>query len=195
MKNILLTGLMAIGITNFSFSSFNGQKMTRCVSESFTKTDTTTLTNFVFKDQLNKDVRLSDFSGKLVVVDIWYSGCGACIECNNGLKIVHEQLKNENITFVSLCVDKDSKMWKLSIGKRKKSKVNPWAGKYRPADGTITLFTGGTGSKNDFIRKCVPKNSYPQLLVIGVNGEILSTDPPRPDHQPESLVSYLTLHM
>ncbi|MEO7213903.1 hypothetical protein ABIB62_004556 [Mucilaginibacter sp. UYP25] len=195
MKNILLTGLIAINIFGFSFSNTNGQNSTGPTIDSFNKRDTANLTDFVFKNHLNKDVRLSDFIGKLVVVDIWYSGCGACIECNNGLKIVHEQLKKEKIVFVSLCVDKDSKMWKLSIGKQQRSKLNPWAGKYRPAEGTITLFTGGTGSKNDFIRKYVPKNSFPQLLIVGVDGDILSTDPPRPDHHPENLISYLTLHM
>jgi len=154
--------------------------------------DSTEIMDFPFKDLLDNTVYISDFRGKYVVIDMWYSGCGFCISCNKGLKKVHKSLIKENIIFLSISVDDNKEIWIQSITKDAlKSKLNPWAGKYYPAPGTVTLNTGGSGYNNEFVKKYVPNNSYPKLLLIDPTGKIVTDDLPRPDNHPENLISYL----
>jgi thiol-disulfide isomerase/thioredoxin len=140
------------------------------------------LLHFPFKDTLNKTVRILDFKGKFVFIDFWYSGCGACISANHALRLVHKKLENENIVFLSISVDKNREMWMESITKgAKKSKLDYWAGKYNPAPGTIILYTGGSGYDNDLVKNYNPRNAYPQLLLLGPSGELITDHVPRPD--------------
>jgi thiol-disulfide isomerase/thioredoxin len=152
---------------------------------------------YLFKDTLDRPVCLSSFKGKFVFIDIWYSGCGFCISANRALRIVHEQMKNENIVFLSISVDVNKEKWLTSITENAKpSKLNPWAGKYCPATGTVILYTGGNGSDNDFLKKYDPDNYYPKLLFFDPSGKLISDHPPRPDNipddQPEKLISFLS---
>jgi thiol-disulfide isomerase/thioredoxin len=152
--------------------------------------------DYVFKDTLNHRVRLSRFKGKFVFVDIWYSGCGACISANRALRSVHEKLKHENIVFLSISIDAEKRKWMASITENTKpSAFDPWAGKYCPASGTVLLYTGGTGFNNDFIRTYDPDNFYPKLLLFDRFGRLITDHPPRPDgipdDQPEKLVGFL----
>jgi thiol-disulfide isomerase/thioredoxin len=147
---------------------------------------------YAFKSPINRSVRISDFKGKFVFVDLWFTGCGACIMANDALKAVHDSLKNENIVFLSISIDKNKKKWIQSITKNAQStELNNWAGKYYPAEGTVTLYTGGSGSENEFIRKYVPSGFFPQLLLINPSGKILSANPPRPDPNPKILIDYI----
>jgi len=155
-----------------------------------------TVLDYAFKDEQGKTIRLSDYKGKFVFIDLWYSGCGFCISANNALKIVHEKLKDKNIIFLSISIDNDREKWIQSITPNAKpSKLNPWAGQYVPALGAKTLYTGGTGASNDFIEKYVPDKSYPKLLFIGPSGKMISDHPPRPDgfpvNHPEELTEFL----
>jgi thiol-disulfide isomerase/thioredoxin len=160
------------------------------------RTNDTLMLDYTFKDTSGRAVRLSDFRGKYVLVDLWYSGCGFCIYANNALRIVHEKMKNENIIFISISVDVNKKKWITSITHNAlPSKSNPWAGKYWPAPGTISLYTGDNGFNNDFLKKYNPGNSYPKLLFIDPSGKLISDHLPRPDYsgndQPEKLIEFI----
>ncbi|RYD96813.1 MAG: redoxin domain-containing protein [Sphingobacteriales bacterium] len=158
--------------------------------------DASVLMNYVFKDSLDREVRLSDFNGKFLFVDLWYSGCGGCITVNEGLNAVHEKLKDSNIVFFSISVDKNKAMWLASITTNAKpSKMNPWVGRYVPYKGTTVLYTGGTGYNNTFIKQMVPTNVYPKLLMINKNGELINEKPPRPDYEPEVLIEFILSKM
>lgn len=73
--------------------------------------------DFELKDKKGNTVRLSDFKGKLVYIDCWSSSCGPCIKELPALKKLSEDLKDDNIVFVSISSDKDKKRW-LSTVKR-----------------------------------------------------------------------------
>ena len=127
---------------------------------------------------------------------MWYSGCGFCISANEALYPVHEQLKKENIVFLSISVDSIREKWISSITKNAiKTKLNPWAGKYHPAPGTVTLYTGGSGQNNVFVKKFNPDNYYPKLFLIDPRGKLISENPPRPDsipvNQPQKLINFI----
>ncbi len=150
------------------------------------------LSSFSFKDTLDKDFRITEFKGKYVLVDLWYSGCGGCIKANEGLHHVHDKIQNENIVFLSISIDREKNKWLSSVRKDAVStKQNPWAGKYHPALGTVCLYTAGSGFDNPFIRKFSPHNSYPQLILIDPSGYVISSKLPRPDFEPQKLIDYL----
>lgn len=151
--------------------------------------DSLQIMDFTFKDLLDNDVHISDFKGKVVLIDLWYSGCGACITCNKAINSIHKELIGENIVFLSISVDKNKLKWMQSITKNAvKSELNPWAGMYYPSPGTIALYCGETGSNNDFVKLYNPENAYPALLLIDTNGKLVSKDPPRPEIDREKLI-------
>lgn len=89
------------------------------------------LIDYIFTDSAGNAVKLSDFLGKWVMVDVWYSGCGACISTNEAMRTVHDSLEKEGVVFLSISVDKNREKWMASITPGTlKSKLNPWAGKY-----------------------------------------------------------------
>ena len=154
------------------------------------------LGRYKFTDTLGKKVRLSDFKGKWVFVDMWYSGCGGCITANQGISIVHESFKNDNIVFLSISVDQSREKWMLSVTPgAKKSKLNPWAGMYVPAKGTIVLYTSGSGQEIEFRKHYVPLGRYPQLLLFDNKGVLVNEKPPRPDVEPDKLVRFIKQKM
>jgi peroxiredoxin len=135
------------------------------------------LTDFNFKNTKDQTIKLTDLNGKVLVIDLWFSGCHGCIEVAKGLPKVENAFKgNPNVAFVSISIDKDKSVWQKSIDK------NPSGKHYihytTPA--TIYLYTAGTGQDNAFIKKYVPDGSYPQLLIIDKNNKIYSSTPPRP---------------
>lgn len=151
--------------------------------------DSLEVMDYTFKDLLDNDVHISDFKGKVVLIDLWYSGCGACIKSNQAINSIHKQLIGENIVFLSISVDKNKLKWMQSLTKNAaKSELNPWAGKYYSSPGTVTLYCGETGSNNDFVKLYNPENAYPSLLLIDTNGKLVSKDPPRPEIDREKLI-------
>ena len=153
--------------------------------------------NHNFKDSLGNIVKLSDFKGKLIIVDIWYSGCGACVQCNNGMSEVHKMLKDKkDLVFMSISIDEDYDVWMNSITQgAKATKTALWPGRYKPYPGTITVNTGGSGENNIFIKKYVPTHAYPKLLLFDKSGKLVSSNPPRPDYNPTGLSDYILKYL
>ena len=150
------------------------------------------LTDFVFTDTLGQAVKISDFKGKYVLVDLFFTGCGACIGVAEALRDMHDSLKNETMVFLSVSTDKSRSVWLQSVRENAiKSNANPWAGMYAARKGTVLLYTGGSGNENDFCRKFVPNKFYPKLLLFDPNGKVLSEGIPRPDKKPLLFIDYI----
>lgn len=69
--------------------------------------------NFALKDAKGKVVKMSDFKGKYVFIDIWATWCGPCKANIPYVNMLEEELKGENIAFVSISIDKpqDKQKW------------------------------------------------------------------------------------
>lgn len=136
-----------------------------------------TILDFDFKDPNGKTVHLADLKGKVLLIDLWFSGCGGCIAVAGGLPKVEEAVNNpKDVAFVSISIDKDKRIWLKSIDK------NP-SGKHYTHYTTSTttyLYTAGTAANNPFIKKYVPSGSYPSLLIIDKEGKIFSSTPSWP---------------
>ena len=62
---------------------------------------------------------LKDYRGKVVVLDFWFRGCGACIAAMPQMKQLAEDFKNEPVVVLGMSVDEDEKDAKFVADKLK----------------------------------------------------------------------------
>ncbi len=76
--------------------------------------------NFTYPDVNGKEVSLSDFEGKVVVVDVWTTTCGACFAQYVYLTKLVEELQGKDVVFVGISLDreKDKQKW-MNVVKEK----------------------------------------------------------------------------
>jgi cytochrome oxidase Cu insertion factor (SCO1/SenC/PrrC family) len=120
--------------------------------------------NFTLPNEHGKMVSLSGFKGKVVVLDFWFTGCINCINFYQaGLSKAETHFAGDpRVVFISICIDKDKKGWLGSLEK----------GRYTSRS-SIHLYTNGDGDKHQVIKK-YQVIAYPQPVIIGKTGEILS---------------------
>lgn len=155
-------------------------KLVKNLEETFTQTQK--VTGFEFKNTNNQTVRLTDFKGKVIVLDMWFTGCTGCKRVAAGLPNVEKAFTNNGkVVFISLSIDKDRQRWLNSIDSKH--------GKYFITSTTQYLYTCGTGEKNDFIKKYVPNGAYPSMMIINGKGELFSTTPTHPiDNESQAML-------
>ena len=65
----------------------------------------------------NKQVKLSDFRGKYLLVDFWASWCGPCRRENPNVVAAHNRFKDKNFTILGVSLDKNKEAWLKAIEK------------------------------------------------------------------------------
>ena len=79
--------------------------------------------DFTMTDLQGKPVRLSDFKGKMVVVDLWATWCATCVaELPNFERMADSLHADSGIVFVSIAWDEDA-VWKTYLNKHPKSEA------------------------------------------------------------------------
>ena len=63
---------------------------------------------FTLKDRMQKDVTLSDFNGKPVVMNFWTTYCQSCISEMDKLRLIYDKY-SDRVSFISISADKDFK--------------------------------------------------------------------------------------
>jgi hypothetical protein len=123
--------------------------------------------DFAMPDTRGKITRLSDFKGKVVLIDIWFTGCGSCIDYNMRMEqdFYPHFLHDTNIVFLSVCGDIDRQRWLKSVA----------AGGYTNSK-SINLYTGGLGFGHPFM-KYYNFNGGPNSLLIDKKGRIADGSP------------------
>ena len=121
---------------------------------------------FAYKNQEGKVVKLSDFKGKYVFIDIWATWCGPCKAQMPYLKQLEEEMEGRNIEFVSISVDspRDRQKWLDYV------KKNDMAGHTLMADNAL---------KDEMMVKYGVK-AIPRFMLIDPQGNIVSSNTPKP---------------
>jgi len=120
--------------------------------------------NFTYPDNKGNKVSLTDFKGKVVLVDVWATWCGPCKKELPDLKKLEEEMRDRDIVFMSVSVDedKDHQKWEDFIAKEEMKGVQ--------------LFASGW---SDIARNYDIK-AIPRFMVFDKKGNIVSIDAPRP---------------
>ncbi|SEN08423.1 Thiol-disulfide isomerase or thioredoxin [Mucilaginibacter gossypiicola] len=123
---------------------------------------------FQFLDQNGQLVDLKSISGKLIVLDFWFSGCHGCLQMAEKLKSIMKKYKdNPEVLFASLSIDRSREVWIHSL----KSEL------YSSPD-ELNLLEGKNG-QSQFIR-AYNIQEYPTLFLISKKGTLISANPPDP---------------
>ena len=120
--------------------------------------------NFSLPDSTGKKITLSDYKGKVVVIDFWFTGCEWCIEMAKALKILAAE-KDPNIIYMTVSVDSNKNIWKESLKKGIFTSNNE-----------INLYTGGLGIEHPLINY-YKIYGYPFLMIIDKAGKIFTVNP------------------
>lgn len=103
--------------------------------------------DFTFPGLHGKNVSLSDYRGKVVLVNIWATWCTPCVDEMPSMEKLYQKLKSENFEILAVSID--------SLGAQE---VAPFMEKYKltfPAlidsEGTIRIVYRATGVPESFI--------------------------------------------
>lgn len=107
-----------------------------------------------------KNISLSDFKGKVVLLDFWGSWCGACRENNPGLMKIYNEFKSKGFEILGVAADIEKKSWIDAI---KKDGLN-WE--------NVTDLKGW----NNKAAIIYGVNKYPTNYLIDKSGTIVAID-------------------
>ena len=123
--------------------------------------------DFTAHDLKGKAHNLSDFKGKVVLVDFWFTGCSPCKAEMPHLEKIARDMQGQEITFISISVDTGDdfvKAWKEFVAKK--------------GDETLNLLLPD-GFKSPLMEKYLIKG-VPRILIIDKDGTIVDAYARRP---------------
>lgn len=132
--------------------------------------------NFSLPDTTGVYHSLKELKGKVVILDFWFTGCGACKTMVNELSKIEPALKNKKVQFVSISVDQTTANWKRGIGTFSMKSA-------------LQLYTEGKRYDHPII-KFAKIRAYPTLIGLDKEGRIVGI-PPHPYNDPEGFKQFI----
>ena len=74
-----------------------------------------TVAELVMPDVNGKQISISSFRGKYLLIDFWASWCGPCRMENPNVVKAYNEFKGKNFTILGVSLDKDKDSWKKAI--------------------------------------------------------------------------------
>lgn len=78
-----------------------------------------TIPSVTLKNSSNKDVNITSFKGKYVLIDFWASWCAPCRLGNKKLVKLHNEVSSDRIEIIGISIDTDANKWLKAIEKDK----------------------------------------------------------------------------
>lgn len=129
---------------------------------------------FEFWDVNDKPYKLEDFKGKVIVMDIWFTGCVPCTMLAKAMHPIFEKYQsNPNIVFITISTDQKP-LWIESVK----------SGLYTSM-GMLNLHTKGLAFAHPLI-KYYKFNGAPRQIIINKKGQLITLSPPRVDVGPKN---------
>ncbi len=131
--------------------------------------------DIVGKDIEGNVVKLSDFKGKVVYIDVWATWCGPCRQQIPFLKEVEKQYHGKDVVFMSVSTDNDKKKWEQFVEKESLT-------------GVQIHQVGGWQSE---ICKKYNISGIPRFMLVDKEGKIVTTSAIRPSQGISSTLNEL----
>jgi thiol-disulfide isomerase/thioredoxin len=104
--------LLSIYNTTFPYtyrSSVEGKRIKQLLSGKIEAQKNRSAPNFATKDMLGKQIRLSDFKGKYVLLDFWATWCGPCMKELPFIKKIRADFPPDKLAIIGISSDVDYK--------------------------------------------------------------------------------------
>lgn len=121
---------------------------------------------FRFEDVHGNVYTSESFRGKKVVFDFWFTGCSGCAVLHGHLVRFEEEIRSDEVIFVTVNTDRQRDRWISGLETGKYS--NPDGLNLRVVNGKPNILT-----YYEFV-------SYPQLLIMDEQGYLVSYNVPKP---------------
>lgn len=128
----------------------------------------TLISDLPLKDRDGNSVELTKFIGKVIFIDFWFTGCGACkgYYRRSVSKVEKALADDSNVVFVSISIDRSKEVWQRSIENELYSTDD--------LPNVVNLYTGGKGSRHPLIDFYKIKG-YPTPMLFDKNGRLRSS--------------------
>ena len=73
--------------------------------------------DFIEPNTQGKNISLSDFNGKIILLEFWGSWCGPCREGNHELVRIYNEFKNNNFDILGVASDEKKEFWIEAVKK------------------------------------------------------------------------------
>lgn len=121
--------------------------------------------NFTFVDMDGKNVSLTDFRGKFVLLDFSASWCGGCRVEAKKLVSIYDELKGDDLVIITISLDNREKDWRRMV----KEDQLPWISLWNSEGFT-------KGNKQNEIQSAYGFYQIPFIVLIGKDGKLLARD-------------------
>lgn len=115
---------------------------------------------FTLLDRNNKHVSLKDFKGKVVLLDFWFTGCGACKALAPIMHTIEKKYAGRPVVFITVCIDKKREQWLATL------KTNEYTSPL-----SINLYTEGKGQAHPVMRD-FDVRGCPTVILIDRDGRL-----------------------
>lgn len=123
--------------------------------------------DFTAVDVNGKEYKLSDFSGKNIVLDFWFTGCIPCKAEMPYMDKIAESLKDDNIQFISMSLDTGDQL------------LSTWKEMVKDKTGKTLNLNVPQGFKSPLAQKFGIR-SVPRIVIIDKEGNIVDSNALRP---------------
>lgn len=120
--------------------------------------------SFTYPDSAGTQHSLSDFKGKVVLVDVWATWCGPCKREIPSMQALEHEYAGKDVVFISVSLDekKDYEKWKAFVHEKQM--------------GGYQLFATGWSD----IARDYRITGIPRFMVFDKKGNIVTVNAPRP---------------
>lgn len=105
--------------------------------------------DFSMTNQMGEIIKLSDFEGRLILLDFWASWCGPCKEEYPALKEAYSKFNKKGFEIISISEDRSRQRWVNAIKDNDLDWVNLWSEAGNNSD--VYLIYGINGIPDNFL--------------------------------------------
>jgi thiol-disulfide isomerase/thioredoxin len=159
----IISGVAALGVGILTVSSMMGRTTPVALDEAKTadrgtptcKAEGQANLGFTIKDMNGASVKLSDYKGKVLLINFWATWCGPCIKELPGLIALYDEYQDKGFVVLGISGDDDAETLR--------SFSNEWKIKY-------PVFVGR--DEQELLDAYGPIIGYPISVVVGRDGAV-----------------------